>query len=159
MNNDFSTLKNLAILREGKRQRISSYDKTGGNADYVIIKPGKTHKIANIKGAGCINHIWMTIGEFPPGLTRNYLRQAVIRMRWDSEENPSVEVPIGDFFGMGHAQTRNFTSKPLSMGPEDGKSFNCFFASSTILGRFAPPPVKTIPAGNCPCLPIFFNSF
>jgi len=128
MNNDFSALKNLALLREGKRQRISSYDKTGGNNDFIIIAPGKSQKISGIEGAGCINHIWMTLGEITSTGTKDYLRKAVIRMKWDGEENPSVEVPIGDFFGMGHAQTKNFNSMPLSMGPEDGKSFNCFFA-------------------------------
>ncbi|MBA7568325.1 hypothetical protein ES708_10046 [subsurface metagenome] len=70
----------------------------------------------------------MTLGEFPAGESRNYLRKAIIRMKWDDESHPSVEVPIGDFFGMGHAQTKNFTSMPLSIDPEDGKSFNCFFA-------------------------------
>jgi len=128
MNNNFSTLKNLALLREGKRQRISSYDKTGGNSDFIVIAPGKTQKIAHIEGAGCINHIWMTLGEFPILEKKDYLRKAVIRMRWDEEESPSVEVPVGDFFGMGHAQTKNFNSMPLAMSPQDGKSFNCFFA-------------------------------
>lgn len=128
MNNDFSALKNLALLREGKRQRISSYDKTGGNNDFIIIQPGKLQKIAEIEDAACINHIWMTLGEITFTGAKDYLRKAVIRMKWDGEENPSVDVPIGDFFGMGHAQTKNFNSMPLSMGPEDGKSFNCFFA-------------------------------
>ena len=46
-------------------------------------------------------------------------------MYWDGEEEPSVLVPIGDFFG--HTRTRNFVSAPLQMSPEDGKSFNSFF--------------------------------
>ena len=128
MNNNFSTLKNLALMRQGKRQRISSYDTSGGNNDFIIIKPGSSKIIAAIEGAGCINHIWMTLGEIAETGTKNYLRKAVLKMKWDGEENPSVLAPIGDFFGMGHAQTRNFNSLPLSMGPEDGKSFNCFFA-------------------------------
>ncbi len=49
-------------------------------------------------------------------------------MYWDGEDKPSVEVPIGDFFGMGHAKTKNFSSAPLSMSPENGRSFNSFFA-------------------------------
>lgn len=43
MDNNFSTLKNLALLREGKRQRISSYDKTGGNNDFIVIAQAR-HK-------------------------------------------------------------------------------------------------------------------
>ena len=63
----------------------------------------------------------MTLGEFPAGESRNYLRKVIIRMKWDDESHPSVEVPIGDFFGMGHAQTKNFNSLPLSMDPENGQ--------------------------------------
>ena len=128
MNNNYSALKNLAISREGSRHRISSYDKTGGNNDFYIIQPGETHTIAAIQGAGCIHHFWLTLSEFPRKRERLYLRKMVMRMRWDGETNPSVEVPIGDFFGMGHAQTKNFNSIPLCMSPENGWSFNCFFA-------------------------------
>ena len=128
MNNDFSTLKNLAIAREGKRYRISSYDRSGGNNDFFIMQPGEKCRIAEIAGAGCINHIWVTLGEFPPHSKKNYLRKAVLRMWWDGESNPSVEVPIGDFFGMGHARTKNFNSMPLNMSPENGRSFNSFFS-------------------------------
>jgi hypothetical protein len=54
-------------------------------------------------------------------------RKLVLRMYWDGEEDPSVEVPLGDFFGLGHGMTRNYTSAVLMMSPEDGKSFNCYF--------------------------------
>jgi hypothetical protein len=128
MNNNFSTLKNLALHREGKRRRISSYDRSGGNSDFLNLKPGEITNIASIDGGGCINHIWITLAEFPALEEKNYLRKLLIRMYWDGEENPSVEVPIGDFFGMGHAQTKSFNSMPLSMGPKDGNSFNCFFS-------------------------------
>src|SRR5690606_10155255 len=54
-------------------------------------------------------------------------RKVVLRMYWDGEENPSVQAPIGDFFGMGHGITKNFSSLPLQMSPEDGRALNCFF--------------------------------
>ena len=47
--------------------------------------------------------------------------------RWDGADHPSVETPVGDFFGMGHAATRNFVSAPLQMSPQGGRAFNCFF--------------------------------
>ena len=128
MNNNYSTLKNLALQREGKRNRISSYDSSGGNNDFITIQSGELAKIAHIKEAGCINHIWMTLGEFPELEGKNYLRKTIIKITWDGEDHPSVEAPIGDFFGMGHAQTKNFNSMPLAMGPQDGRSFNCFFS-------------------------------
>jgi hypothetical protein len=60
---------------------------------FVIIKPGETFTLAEIDGSGAIQHIWMT----PTG---NW-RFSIIRIYWDGEDTPSVEVPVGDFFGMG----------------------------------------------------------
>ena len=119
-----NTLANLAkINKDVKRKRISSYDTSGKNYDFNFIKgKGKT-EIGNIDGPGCIKHIWVTIAS----RARYYLRKIVIRMWWDGEETPSVECPIGDFFGIGHSKTVNFWSMPLSMGPQDGKGFNCWF--------------------------------
>ncbi len=120
----YNSLMDLAkIKKDVKRKRVSSYDKTGANADFVVVDPKGKHEICNINGTGCIKHVWMTLAS-PDTL---FLRRVVIRMWWDDEKNPSVECPIGDFFGIGHAKTVNFWSLPLSMGPQDGKGFNCFF--------------------------------
>jgi len=120
----FGSLLNLAkIHKKVKRKRISSYDKTGGNADFIIMESNERYELCNIKSAGNIKHIWMTLTS----KDQYYLRKVLIRMWWDNEENPSVECPIGDFFGIGHGKTVNFWSLPLSMGPRDGKGFNSFF--------------------------------
>jgi len=120
-----SSIRELSLEREGKRKRISSYDKTGGNKDFIVIPQNSTAIIAKIEGTGCITHVWstmMTTQEEP------YIsRKVALRMYWDEEEFPSVEAPIGDFFGMGHGILKNFWSAPLSMSPQDGKGFNCFF--------------------------------
>jgi len=119
-----SLLNNLAkIQKDIKRKRISSYDKSGTNMDFITINPMEKQELCNIKGAGIIKHIWMTLASRDPF----YLRKVIIRIWWDNEEYPSVESPIGDFFGVGHAKSVNFWSLPLSMGPEDGKGFNCWF--------------------------------
>ena len=47
-----SSLRELATLRNAKRKRISSYDRTGGNDDRIYIKPGETTSIAQIDGRG-----------------------------------------------------------------------------------------------------------
>lgn len=122
-----SSLETLAWRRSGRRLRISSYDRKGGNDDRIYVKPGDTATIADIAGAGCITHIWcsfMNEGFVPE---KNSLRKVILRMYWDGEQSPSVEGPIGDFFGMGHAQCRNFVSAPLQMSPQDGKAFNSWF--------------------------------
>ncbi len=54
--------------------------------------------IFDVKGPGIINHIWITMGPEPAGLSRNDI---IIRMYWDGQEYPSVESPIGPFFRTG----------------------------------------------------------
>jgi hypothetical protein len=116
-------LGDLPRIRDFKRRRFSSYDRTGGNKDYIVLDPGETAIMAKMKGSGCVKHIWVTIRSEEEG----YLRKLVLRMYWDGEEKPSVEVPIGDFFGIGHGLTHNFVSAPLQMSPEEGKGFNCWW--------------------------------
>ena len=119
-----SPLRGLPVLRPFKRQRASSWDRSGGNRDFVSIPAGETAVVADIKGAGMITHIWITTRS---DAEEHILRKLVLRMFWDGEENPSVLVPVGDFFGMGHGMTRNFASLPLQMSPSDGRGLNCFF--------------------------------
>ena len=121
-----SSLRDLPRLRSSRRRRASSWDQSGGNDDRLTIAPGENATLADITGAGNINHIWVTIA--PEGSAEpDYLRRLVLRMYWDGEPEPSVLVPIGDFFGIGHGRTTNFVSAPLQMRPQDGKGFNCFF--------------------------------
>jgi hypothetical protein len=127
-----SSLRDLPRLRESRSRRQSSWDRSGGNDDRLHIGPGETATLAEIDGAGCVNHIWVTIanesmGRTPGAPEPDFLRRLVLKMYWDGEAEPSVLVPVGDFFGVGHARTRNFVSAPLQMSPEDGKSFNSFF--------------------------------
>jgi hypothetical protein len=108
-----------------KRKRISSYDRSWANKDWIIIKPRETAILGEVKGAGCIKHIWCTYAC----LSKHSLRNAILRMYWDGEleDKPSVETPLGDFFGMGHAKHKNFVSLPLQMSPRGGKGFNCWW--------------------------------
>ncbi|WFP63579.1 glycoside hydrolase family 172 protein [Mesorhizobium sp. WSM4904] len=118
-----SPLRGLAKLRDASTRRFSSYDRTGGNDDRLHIEPGETVTIAEHEGAGIVTHIWATLACN----SESFLRKAVLRAYWDGEEEPSIETPIGDFFGIGHARTKNFASLPVQASPEDGKGFNCYF--------------------------------
>ena len=84
---------------------------------YVVIEPGKTHTMAEITGGGAIQHIWLT----PTGNWRN----SIIRMYWDDETMPSVEVPLGDFFGMGWGVYAPMTSLAVCVNP--GSAFNSYW--------------------------------
>lgn len=84
---------------------------------YIYIAPGKTVTLAEIDGSGAIQHIWMT----PTGIWRF----SIIRIYWDDETEPSVEVPVGDFFGMGWGVYAPLNSLPVAVNP--GSAFNCYW--------------------------------
>jgi hypothetical protein len=119
-------LDDLTRLRDGvKSKRISSYDRSGGNDDRLTnIQPGEKRELAAISGAGIINHIWVTIAPPPPTLSRHDI---ILRMYWDGETNPSVEAPIGDFFGQGWNESYPFISMPLAATPREGRGMVCYF--------------------------------
>lgn len=114
-------LSQLGQQQNYTSKRISSYDRTGGNNDRLSIEPGKTAVLAEIKGPAAIHHIWVTISAEP-----FYGRKIILRMYWDGEESPSVEVPIGDFFGVGHGLNRNFSSIPINCS-SNGRARNCYW--------------------------------
>lgn len=114
-------LTSLAFPLDYQSLRISSFDRTGGNRDFLVIEPGQTAILADIKGPGAIHHIWVTIAAEP-----FYGRKIILRMYWDNEKEPSVEVPIGDFFGVGHGLLRNFSSLPINCS-SDGRAKNCYW--------------------------------
>ncbi|MBI3785725.1 MAG: DUF2961 domain-containing protein [Deltaproteobacteria bacterium] len=119
------TLANLARLRSFKSRRLSSWDRSGGNLDAIFVDSGERVVFGEIHGPGCVRHIWVTMMSMPP--EAQDLRQTVLRIYWDGEATPSVEAPLGDFFGVGFGLRRNFVSLPLQMSPQDGKAFNCWF--------------------------------
>jgi hypothetical protein len=84
---------------------------------YVVIKPGETYIMAEITGSGAIQHIWMT----PTG---NW-RYSTLRFYWDDEKEPSVEVPVGDFFGAGWGSYAHLNSLMVTINP--GSAFNCYW--------------------------------
>ena len=121
-------LKRLTLARDSRTKRQSSWDQTGGNADFWHIEPGERKVFGDIEGCGCITHLWITVGA----PDRHYLRKTILRVYWDGETEPSVEVPLGDFFGIGHGITQSFCSMPLTTvgGRGDyggGMAMNCYF--------------------------------
>ncbi len=123
LSNPDGFLGDLPRLRDFRRRRISSYDRSGGNRDYIVIPTGESVTLAKIEGAGCVRHFWVTIRSKEAW----YLRRLLLRMYWDGEKEPSIEAPIGDFFGIGHGLTHNYVSAPLQMSPQDGKGFDCWW--------------------------------
>jgi hypothetical protein len=83
----------------------------------IRIEPGTTFTLADIEGPGAIQQIWMT----PTG---NW-RYSILRFYWDDEESPSIEVPVGDFFGMGWGKYAHLNSLAVCVNP--GSAFNCYW--------------------------------
>jgi D-arabinan exo alpha-(1,3)/(1,5)-arabinofuranosidase (non-reducing end) len=120
-------LDDLARLREGRSRRVSSWDTNGRNADAWPIDAGETRTLADISGSGVIRHIWFTVGAPDP----LYLRQCVLRTYWDGQPHPSVEAPVGDFFGVGHSKVTSYSCGVLNMSANQGQdraaAMNCYF--------------------------------
>ena len=71
-----SPLGGLPHLRNVQSKRSSSWDRTGDNIDFLVIPAGETALLADIQGAGCINHIWCTHWNPQP----DYLCRVVLRL-------------------------------------------------------------------------------
>lgn len=138
----YGSLEQMPYLRQGKSRAINAENRTGekgkagmaasdlgqgrkGSPCLKQIMPSDTVTLANIDGCGIINHIWITTDYKTGDADCFLLRDIVLRMYWDKEEEPSVEVPLGDFFCCGFGQTYPVHSQPIVVLPRRG--FNCYF--------------------------------
>lgn len=110
-----------ARLRNYQARRSSSWDRTGGNGDAVRVDAGKDATILDVSGAGVVTHLWFTINSPDP----MHLKNLVLRAWWDGESSPSIEVPIGDFFGLGLGEYYTYQSSLVAVAPI--KALNAYF--------------------------------
>jgi hypothetical protein len=136
-------LNNLYRLSDAETRSISPENPTGGKGQggratlengtmahaarelgqgwkvnpYIHIKAGQVDTLADIDGPGAIKQIWMT----PTGTWRD----EILRIYWDGEEEPSVEVPVGDFFASGWQQFHQISSLAVTHNP--GSAFNSYW--------------------------------
>ncbi len=109
-------LSSLTRVKKARSLRASSWDTTGRNNDAWSIQPDEARVLAEIKGPGCINHIWMT--------QRDGYRNVLLCIFWDDEEHPSVLCPLGDFFGLGHEIVNSYDSLLFSASTNGNNQFN-----------------------------------
>lgn len=108
----------MATLEEGNAHRAARDLGQGWKVNpYIHIQPGETFVLAEIDGPGAIQQIWMT----PAGTWRN----SILRFYWDDEKEPSVEVPVGDFFAVGWNEYKQISSLPVCVNP--GSALNCYW--------------------------------
>jgi hypothetical protein len=85
----------------------------------IVIAAGETATLADITGEGVIRHIWMTTHT-------QHWRQLLLRIYWDDDPNPAVEVPAGDFFCNGWGTFSQVSSLPIAVNPHGG--FNSYWS-------------------------------
>jgi hypothetical protein len=97
-----------------------------------VLAPGGTLVLADIQGAGCIVHFRDNITSHEP----HHLQYHILRAYWDGERTPSVEAPVGDFFGVGFGFTAKVSSALVCIDQQPGKATdsaafgaarNCYF--------------------------------
>ena len=110
----------MATLEEGNAAHAARDLGQGWKVNpYIFIEPGEEFTLAEIDGEGAIQHIWMTpVCDY---------RLTIIKFYWDDETEPSIEVPVGDFFasGWGMSFEPQITSLAVCVNPRSG--LNCYW--------------------------------
>jgi Protein of unknown function (DUF2961) len=117
-----SLLPAYARTPNHKTLKQSTFDRSGGNADARKIAPGGTLEVFQADGPGIITHIWFTIAA----RSSHHLKEIVLRIFWDGNTKPSVETPVGDFFGLTLGDY--FLYQSAFMNCSSVKALNCYFA-------------------------------
>lgn len=116
-----SPLSNLAAPRPGRARHEGSWDRKHNNDDCLHLKAGETVTLLDYQGPACVHRFWVTIA---PRIDVQILSKAILRMYWDGDEYPSVECPVGAFFGVGFGEQHDYTSLPLD---ENSGGYNCYW--------------------------------
>jgi hypothetical protein len=124
----FSRLESRSVTQENPTGGKGLGGKGRGNGNcrkgapaYRNVMPGETKELCNVQGPGMIRHLWMTVQNRTPEKLRNY----IFRVYWDDAAHPSVEAPLGDFFGVAHGRSTGYMTPYI--GTPEGKGFQCYF--------------------------------
>ncbi len=113
----FSQLKDFQAFR-------SSSNNADWNSNDDSKRPlaGETTVLADLTGPGIVTHIWVTIAA------NEYAWPRLLRLRvyYDGSAEPSVDAPVGDFFGVGHGFERPLNSLMVRNG-SDGRARNSYW--------------------------------
>jgi len=83
---------------------------------FLRVNAGETATLMDVAGPGVIQHVWLV-----EGLRRSH----VLRFYWDGEETPSIEVPVPDFFAVGHERFAPVNSLAVVVNPQN--ALNCYW--------------------------------
>jgi hypothetical protein len=144
----------IARVRDARSGRVSSWDHRGRNQDAWMVGPGETRVLADLEGPGAVTHLWLTqycrrvlgpgfidppdtagaapVLEIHNALGLNweiadpdYYRKVLLRVTYDDAALPSILVPLGDFFGVGHSMPNSYASAffTVTAKPEESLIF------------------------------------
>ena len=86
---------------------------------YIVLNAGEIAVLADIKGEGAIKHFWITDSA-------KYGRQLLLRIYFDGQKSPAVDVPLSDFFANAdYNEYRQINSLAMCYNPRKG--MNCYF--------------------------------
>lgn len=112
---------NIHHKKPGRSRQFTTFNQET-KQKVVTLEPGQTVTVAESDRPGQISRIWLTLpGWFWPHWEPNrpvdpsILKKVIMRIYWDGMDRPSVEAPVGDFFGIGHSEYRHYLSKYLGM--------------------------------------------
>lgn len=113
---------NLSDLRHVTSKQFTTFDPVTRSKTKNVLPGGPAVTLAESGKPGMITRMWLT---FPGWFWRHWdtasvnepstLKKLILRIYWDGEASPSVEAPIGDFFGNGHCEFQHYTSRYLGM--------------------------------------------
>lgn len=109
-----TSMGELPLLRDFQVRRTTSWNYTGGKGKAFSLPAGQTAVLADLEGPGIITRIWIGVDCVRKRIPF-YLRKLVLRAYWDDEPAPSVESPLGDFFGVGFARTSAYHCRAMCM--------------------------------------------
>lgn len=119
-----------SLNRKGNSRQFTTFDQKTKNKAYPI-QPGEKKDLVNYEGAGIITRLWMTFSgwfwmHWEPGTYTDptIMKKLILRMYWDGNDHPSVEAPIGDFFGIGQCEYKQYLSQFI--GLSSGGFYNYF---------------------------------
>lgn len=159
----------IARVRDRRTGRVSSWDQRGRNQDYWVVGPGERRVLADLAGPGCVTHLWLTqfcrrvlgpglvdpvesAGVAPVNEIANalgitweeadpdYYRKVLLSVTYDDAVAPSVLVPLGDFFGVGHSMPANYASAFFTVTAKPEEALR--FGGSASLNSYLPLPFR-----------------
>jgi hypothetical protein len=105
--NDFLNSLDVARLKNYSASRSSSENRyVFSNDDSKHLLPGETLVLADLPGPGVVSHIWVTVADNEYA----WPRLARLRVYYDGKKTPSVDSPLGDFFGVGNGYEADLNS-------------------------------------------------